>query len=290
MPRSDYIEILDEAESMESRNEVWDLVVEAGRLGLELLDLPLDEKGWDRAVNVGYRRAALRGHPDKVPASERVVAEANFKKLNDSHKLLLRVGKAVRQEAESGDAADSIAAAKKTELEAAEEKKRALSKRLADVMSLNGVATGFGMGSRNHKDAGVGSIPAEAQKKRTKGDLQRQMAALLSKCGDEFEKRARRKRRIKILKRILAGALGVAFLLFVRKNAPPDDGNDARSELREIAEGLRAAIRFMGAELAAAVGRPEDSDEMADDLEEAFLEGPYFPFITLARLPRLFTL
>jgi hypothetical protein len=120
MPRSDYIEILDEAESMETRNEVWDLVVEAGRLGLELLDLPLDEKGWDRAVNVGYRRAALRGHPDKVPASERVVAEANFKKLNDSHKLLLRVGKAVRQEAESGDAADSIAAAKKPELEAAE--------------------------------------------------------------------------------------------------------------------------------------------------------------------------
>jgi hypothetical protein len=157
-------------------------------------------------------------------------------------------------------------------------------------MSLNGVATGFGMGSRNDKDAGVGSIPGEAQKQRTKGDLQRQMAALLSKCGDEFEKRARRKRRIKILKRILAGALGVAFLLFVRKNAPPDDGNDARSELREIAEGLRAAIRFMGAELAAAVGRPEDSDEMADDLEEAFLEGPYFPFITLARLPRLFTL
>ena len=65
----------------------------------------------------------------------------------------------------------------------------------------------------------------------------------------------------------------MAFLWFVRRNAPDDDLDDARSELREIAEGLRAAIRFMGAELASAVGRPQDGDEMADDLEAAFLEG-----------------
>lgn len=264
MPRSDYLELLDEAEAAEPRGEVWDLEAEAERLNINLRELPMDEKGWDRAVNVAYRKCALKGHPDKVPPGKRSQAEANFKKMNESHKLLLRVGKAVRFEAESGEAEVAIAAAKRAEVEAKEMEKIKLSKRLASVMSLNGVTGGFSMGN--------GSVPDAETKRRTKGDLQTQMAELLQRCGAEFEKRARRKRRMKILRRILGVGLGVAFLWFVRKNAPPDM-DDAREELREIAQGLRAAIRFMGAELASAVGRPGDSEEMADDLEEAFLEG-----------------
>ena len=267
MPRSDYLEILDEAEAAEPRGDVWDLDAEADRLCVKLADVPLDEKGWERAVNVAYRRCALRAHPDKHPPEQRAAAEANFKRLNESHKILLRVGKAVRAEAESGDAAGHIDAARRAEAEAAAAEKAALSRRLASVMSLNGVAAGLGF--RNQE----GTVPQPERVGRRASDLQKQMASLLARCGDEFEKLARRRRRSRVLRRVLAGALGVAFLWFVRKNAPQDDLEDARNELRQIAEGLRAAIRFMGAELASAVGRPQDGDEMADDLEAAFLEG-----------------
>ena len=267
MPRSDYLEILDEAEAAEPRGDVWDLDAEADRLRVKLADVPLDEKGWERAVNVAYRRCALRAHPDKHPPEQRAAAEANFKRLNESHKILLRVGKAVRAEAESGDAAGHIDAARRAEAEAAAAEKAALSRRLASVMSLNGVAAGLGF--RNQE----GTVPQPERVGRRASDLQKQMASLLARCGDEFEKLARRRRRSRVLRRVLAGALGVAFLWFVRKNAPQDDLEDARNELRQIAEGLRAAIRFMGAELASAVGRPQDGDEMADDLEAAFLEG-----------------
>jgi len=82
---------------------VWDLEAEAARLNLVLDDLPMEEKAWDRAVNVAYRKAALRAHPDKHPPDQRDAAEANFKRLNRANKLLLRVGKAIRDEAESGD-------------------------------------------------------------------------------------------------------------------------------------------------------------------------------------------
>ena len=267
MPRSDYLEILDEAEAAEPRGDVWDLDAEADRLRVKLADVPLDEKGWERAVNVAYRRCALRAHPDKHPPEQRAAAEANFKRLNESHKILLRVGQAVRAEAESGDAASHIEAARRAEADAAAAEKAALSRRLASVMSLNGVAAGLGL--RNQE----GIVPQPERVGRRASDLQKQMASLLARCGDEFEKLARRRRRRRVLRRVLAGALGVAFLWFVRKNAPRDDLEDARAELREIAEGLRAAIRFMGAELASAVGRPQDGDEMADDLEAAFLEG-----------------
>ena len=125
MPRSDYLEILDEAEAAESRGDVWDLDAEADRLGVALADLPLDEKGWERAVSVAYRRRALRAHPDKHPPEQRAAAEAAFKRLNESHKILLRVGKAVRFEAESGDAAAHIDAARRAEAEARAEKARA---------------------------------------------------------------------------------------------------------------------------------------------------------------------
>jgi hypothetical protein len=43
--------------------------------------------------------------------------------------------------------------------------------------------------------------------------------------------------------------------------------------MREIAVAVRDAIRLMGRELAAAIGKPEAGEEMADDLEIAFLEG-----------------
>ena len=88
---------------------MWDLDAEAERLNLKLDDLSMDEKGWDRAVNVAYRKAALRAHPDKHPPADRDRAEANFKRLNLSHKILLRVGKAIREEAESGNAENAIA-------------------------------------------------------------------------------------------------------------------------------------------------------------------------------------
>ena len=272
MPRSDYLEILDEAEAAESRGDVWDLDAEADRLGVALADLPLDEKGWERAVSVAYRRRALRAHPDKHPPEQRAAAEAAFKRLNESHKILLRVGKAVRFEAESGDAAAHIDAARRAEAEAEKAEKAALSRRLASVMSLNGVAAGFNSGGSSGRNQ-EGTVPQPERVGRRASDLQKQMASLLARCGDAFEKLARRRRRRRALRRVLAAALGVAFLWFVRRNAPDDDLDDARSELREIAEGLRAAIRFMGAELASAVGRPQDGDEMADDLEAAFLEG-----------------
>lgn len=277
MPRSDYLEILDEAEAAEPRGDVWDLDAEADRLSVKLDDLPMDEKGWDRAVNVAYRRCALRAHPDKHPPEQRAAAEANFKRLNESHKILLRVGKAVRFEAESGDAAAHIEASRRAELNAEKAEKAALSRRLASVMSLNGVAAGFNsswnaLGTNRGNQEGV--VPQPERVGRRAYDLQKQMASLLSRCGDEFQKLARRRRRRRALRRALAFGLGVAFLWFVRKNAPQeDDLEDARNELRQIAEGLRAAIRFMGAELATAVGRPQDADEMADDLEAAFLEG-----------------
>jgi hypothetical protein len=101
--------------------------------------------------------------------------------------------------------------------------------------------------------------------------LERQLLGLLSRCGEEFKQRARRRRRNRIIRRCLAVALGVGFLFFVRKNAPPESA--ANEELRAMAESVRAAIRFMGHELATAVGRPQDGEEMADDLELAFLEG-----------------
>ena len=47
----------------------------------------LHPKAWERAVNMGYRRAAVRTHPDKHPPHLRDAAEANFKRLTASHKI-----------------------------------------------------------------------------------------------------------------------------------------------------------------------------------------------------------
>ena len=66
-------------------------------MNLKLDDLPMDQKGWERAVNVAYRKAALRAHPDKHPPDQRAAAEANFKLLNEANKIMLRVGKAIRE-------------------------------------------------------------------------------------------------------------------------------------------------------------------------------------------------
>lgn len=76
---------------------VWDLEAEATRLDVKLDELPMDQKGWERAVNVAYRKAALRAHPDKHPPEQRDAAEANFKRLNEANKIMLRVGKAIRE-------------------------------------------------------------------------------------------------------------------------------------------------------------------------------------------------
>ena len=61
----------------------------------------------------------------------------------------------------------------------------------------------------------------------------------------------------------------MAFLWFVRRNAPADDLDDARSELREIAEGLRA----QGADavgLPVDVGNPASLDALADQARDQF--------------------
>ena len=82
MPRSDYLEILDEAEALEkSGTPVWDLEAECARLGLVLDEVPMDERGFDRVLKVAYRKAALRAHPDKHPPERRAAAEAEFKKV-----------------------------------------------------------------------------------------------------------------------------------------------------------------------------------------------------------------
>jgi hypothetical protein len=112
---------------------------------------------------------------------------------------------------------------------------------------------------------------SEATARRTRRDLEAQMVGLLARCGEACRVQAKRRRRRRFWRRVAGVALGVLFLWFLRKRSGP--ATSAKEELRELAEGLRAAIRFMGHELASAIGRPEDGEEMADDLEAAFLEG-----------------
>jgi curved DNA-binding protein CbpA len=91
---------------------------------------------------MGYRRAAVRTHPDKHPPHLRDAAEANFKRLTASHKILLRVGRAIREEAESGDYAGA-GAEKRSKLDAEKEEEARRVARLATVFSLNGLSGGF---------------------------------------------------------------------------------------------------------------------------------------------------
>ncbi len=244
--------------------EVWDLEAEAARLNLKLDEMPMEEKAWDRAVAMAYRKAALRAHPDKVPPEQREAAEANFKKLNRANKLLLRVGKAIRDEAESGDAQAAVEQSKRLDAERRRREEARLASQLKGIVSLHGVSGGF-TGSN-------GRLPdLDHQVRWTRGDLENQLVELLARCGEEFGARAKRRRRWKLIKRVAAGVAGIAFLWFVRKTSPPE--RDYGEELREVAEGIRVAIRYMGRELAGAIGRPHDAEEMADDLEMAFLEG-----------------
>ena len=97
----------------------------------------VDEKGWERAVNVAYRKASLRTHPDKHPAHMRDLAEAAFKRLNLSHKVLLRVGAAIRAEAEHGN---DLAAAQRMVAEAAALEEARLASQLGRIMSMDGRA------------------------------------------------------------------------------------------------------------------------------------------------------
>ena len=147
--------------------------------------------------------------------------------------------------------------------EAAALEEARLASQLGQIMSMNGVSAGFSTSN--------GHLPQLDKQRRTRRDLEKQLIALLARCGEEFKARARRRRRWRIIRRVLAGVALGAFLWFVRKTSPPE--SDSASELREMAEQVRAAIRFMGRELAAAIGKPETGEEMADDLEIAFLEG-----------------
>mmetsp|Transcript_16953 Transcript_16953/g.27193 ORF Transcript_16953/g.27193 Transcript_16953/m.27193 type:complete len:379 (+) Transcript_16953:188-1324(+) len=269
MGRSEYQEILEEAEVLERTKggAVWDLEAESTRLHeLKLDEIPMDQKGWDRAVNVAYRKAALRAHPDKHPPDTRDAAEANFKRLNEANKIMLRVGKAIREEAESGNAEGAIAEQKKLVAEAEALEEARLASQLGQIMSMNGLSAGFG------NTNGDGRLPRMEMQVRTRRDLEKQLIGLLARCGEEFKARARRRRRWRIIRRVLAGVAVGAFLWFVRRTAPEESGA-SRGEMREIAVAVRDAIRLMGRELAAAIGKPEAGEEMADDLEIAFLEG-----------------
>ena len=112
-----------------------------------------------------------------------------------------------------------------------------------------------------------GRLPAMERRHRTRRDLEKQMVGL-SRCGEEFKARARLDAdgdsSVTSSPRVSWARF---FVVYCERQA-----TDARRN-SEMAEGLHAAIRFMGRELAAAIGRPEDGDEMADDLELAFLEG-----------------
>lgn len=273
MPRSDYLEILDEAEALEkSGTPVWDLEAECARLGLVLDEVPMDERGFDRVLKVAYRKAALRAHPDKHPPERRAAAEAEFKKVAAAHEILMRVVTAVRAEAESGESAsmDPAEQRRRVEAERAALERSRLADRLRAVVSLNGVSAGFNDRSSGHLNEML-TEESEATMKRTRRDLEAQMVGLLARCGEACRVQARRRRRRRFWRRVAGVALGVLFLWFLRKRSGP--ATSAKEELRELAEGLRAAIRFMGHELASAIGRPEDGEEMADDLEAAFLEG-----------------
>lgn len=271
MPRSDYLEILDEAEALEKSGEVWDLEAECARLGLVLDEVPMDERGFDRVLKVAYRKAALRAHPDKHPPERRAAAEAEFKKVAAAHEILMRVVTAVRAEAESGESAsDPAEQRRRVEAERAALERSRLADRLRAVVSLNGVSAGFNDRSSGHLNEML-TKESEATARRTRRDLEAQMVGLLARCGEACRVQAKRRRRRRFWRRVAGVALGVLFLWFLRKRSGP--ATSAKEELRELAEGLRAAIRFMGHELASAIGRPEDGEEMADDLEAAFLEG-----------------
>ena len=85
---------------------MWDLDAEAERLNLKLDDLSMDEKGWDRAVNVAYREAHALRTPDKHPGKSPAIApEGKLQRLATSPTRSSSASvRAIREEAESGNA------------------------------------------------------------------------------------------------------------------------------------------------------------------------------------------
>ena len=198
--------------------------------------------------------------PGQAPPADRDRAEANFKRLNLSHKILLRVGKAIREEAESGNAENAIAEQQRMEAEAAREEEARMAVRLKSVC-LSTASLLAGPGPKVDSPRWSASI-APAATWRSRWSASSHAAVKSSKPARGVDADGDSS---------VASSPRVSWARFcglcerrVRR---------MREELREVAEGLRAAIRFMGRELAAAIGRPEDGDEMADDLELAFLEG-----------------
>lgn len=54
--------------------------------GLQLLEV--DREAGDASIKKAFKRAALKQHPDKVPAEERAAAEQHFKLLVDANDIL----------------------------------------------------------------------------------------------------------------------------------------------------------------------------------------------------------
>jgi hypothetical protein len=73
-------------------------------------------------------------------------------------------------------------------------------------MSMNGLSAGFG------NTNGDGRLPRMEMQVRTRRDLEKQLIGLLARCGEEFKARARRRRRWRIIRRVLAGVAVGAFL------------------------------------------------------------------------------
>lgn len=118
--------------------------------------------------------------------------------------------------------------------EAAALEEARLASQLERIMSMNGVSAGFSTSS--------GHLPELEKRRRTRRDLEKQLIGLLARCGEEFKAMARRRRRWRVIRRVLAGAALGAFLWFVRKAAPAESsaavgggGERKRSESEGIA-------------------------------------------------------
>lgn len=131
----------------------------------------------------------------------------------------------LREEAESGNAEGAIAEQKRLMAEAAALEEARLASQLGRIMSMNGVSAGFSTSS--------GHLPELEKQGRTRRDLEKQLIGLLARCGEEFKARARRRRRWRIIRRVLAGVALGAFLWFVRKTAPAESSAAVGASERE---------------------------------------------------------
>ncbi|KAK3274495.1 hypothetical protein CYMTET_17321 [Cymbomonas tetramitiformis] len=260
-----YQSLLNKAEELELEgNPVWDLEDQARRLGLVLYQIPIDARDWDRAVSGAFRRAALRAHPDKFPAAERERAEEAFKLLNDAHTLMLKVGKAVREEVEGGGAGEAERLRQRAHAEAEERKRRKLEEQLGMLTCLDGM-----------NPVGQDELPTKCitPSLRTSLDLQQQFWGILANCEQDVIKAARRRRRWRWFRRILFGAAAVAALWMWRSKNLPEDDKPSREEILEAAREIRRELRKIARKVAAEMGDPSLAPEIADMLDQALRDG-----------------